>query len=67
MAHTRSARDETHDQPDDHGGDHGIGRATAKRTTARRSARSTSPPWGAAVLGIALGLVVLVAFLQALS
>ena len=69
MAHTPPAHDDPHHQPDDHGGDHG------HQDNAHGEAHAGGEPlgpidrmaWASAIVGIALGLVVFLAFMQALT
>ena len=68
MSHLPAADADAHHQSDDHGGDHG------HRDNAHGDAHdgpALGPidvtAWGAAILGIALGLVVLIALIQAVS
>ena len=68
MAHTPPAHDDPHHQADDHGADHGHqDNAHGEAHAAEALGPVDITRWGAAVLGVVLGLVTLVAFLQALN
>jgi hypothetical protein len=68
MAHTPPATTDAHHQPDDHGDDHGHqdnAHGETHDTPALGPIDVTA--WGAAILGIGLGLVVLLALIQAVG
>lgn len=68
MSHQAPAHDDPHHQPDDHGGDHGHqDNAHGEAHDGEALGPIDVMSWGALLLGILVGLVMLVAFLQALS
>lgn len=67
MAHTPAAATDPHHQPDGHGGDQGNqDNAHGGAHDAPALGPIDRMAWGSAIVGIALGLVVFLAFIQAL-
>ena len=68
MAHTPPATADRHQQPDDDGADHGHhDNAHGEGHDAPALGPIDVTAWGAAILGIGLGLVVLLALIQAVG
>jgi hypothetical protein len=68
MSHTPPAATDSHHQPDDHGDEHGHqDNAHGEAHDAPALGPIDVTRWGAALLGIGLGLVVLIALLQAVA
>jgi hypothetical protein len=68
MAHTPPAHDDPHHQPDDHGGDHGHqDNAHGEAHGGEALGPIDVTKWGAAILGVGLGLVVFLALVQSLT